>query len=356
MQRKFDVSVKQLYLLIFITAASLTGLGLYGINGYKKLNENTRTLYADRVVCMRQLANMRFQYAGEIVPAALSVKHHLLTFDAARQRVRNARLIIDSNWHNYRLTYLTPEEDLLARQTDTLKNRVDEEIKNLESILLKKDTAAITSLVINQPPAVQMPFSIKLTQLMDLQERVGKQIFENSRHTYAAASKNFIFWIFFSLLFAVSLSLLIIKNIRRLISDILTSHDIIESSEHKYRSILENASDAIYLVDNKRRFIEANDTMCKMIGYAKDELLQLKIEDIFDNEQLKTDPVDLSLIPYHSTFKQKRFIRKDGTAVEVEIHGRRLDESNWIGVARDITERKKMETELREAELKFRTK
>ncbi len=162
MQKKFDISVKQLYLLIFITAASLIGLGFYGINGYKKLNDNSRTLYADRVVCMRQLANMRFQYTGEIVPAALTVKNHLLTFDAAQQRIRNARLIIDSTWHDYKLTYLTPEENFLTRQTDTLQEQVDKDTKTLESILLKKDTAALNDLIKKQPLAAQEPFAIKL--------------------------------------------------------------------------------------------------------------------------------------------------------------------------------------------------
>jgi len=355
MRKKFDVSVKQLYLLIFITAASLIGLGLYGITGYKKLNENTRTLYADRVVCMRQLANMRFQYAGEIIPAALSVKNHLLTFDEAVQRIRKARLIIDSNWRNYKLTYLTPEENLLAKQTDTLKDRADVEISTLESILLKRDTAAIADLVKKQPLAVQAPFSVKLTQLMDLQERVGKQLFESSRHTYTVASKNFAFWILFSLVTAVSLSFLIIKNIRRLINDILESNESIKMSENKYRSVLENASDAIYLADNTGSFVDLSESMCKMLGYSKEELLQLNFSDIVDPENLKTDPLERPAIPNRRIFKERTFITKAGEKIEVEINGQRLDKERLMGAARDITERKKMETELKEAELKFRT-
>ena len=355
MRKKFDVSVKQLYLLILIMAASLIGLGLYGINDYKKLNENTRTLYADRVVCMRQLANMRFQYAGEIAPAALSVKDHRLTFDEARQRVRKARLIIDSNWRNYKLTYLTPEENLLAKETGKLKDRVDKDTKAFESILQKKDTAAITDLVKKQTPATLMPFSLKLTQLMDLQERVGKQLYENSRYTYIAASKNFVLWILFSLLIAASLSFLIIKNIRRLIKEILESNDSIRLSENKYRSILENASDAIYLADNTGNFIDLSNNMCKMLGYSKDELMQINFADIIDPETLKTNPIERPANPNQPIFKERTFMTREGEKIEVEISGQRISGNTLMGVARDITGRKRMEAELREAELKFRT-
>lgn len=233
MQKKFNLSIKQLYLLIFITAASLIGLGIYGINDYKKLNDDNRTLYADRVVCMRQLTNVRFQFATEITPAALNVKNHLLTFGQAEQRIRGARLVIDSNWNNYKLTYLTSEENLLARQTDSLKKIADEETSYLQAVLLKKDTAALDELIKKQAAVKQAPFLINLTRLMDLQQKVGRQIFENSSHTYTDVSKNFALWIVVTLVVGLSLSFLIIKNTGRLIKDILESHDSIVKAERE---------------------------------------------------------------------------------------------------------------------------
>src|SRR5476651_2421630 len=84
---KFGTSAK-LYLLLFITAASLIGLGLYGIDDLKKMNDDTRTLYADRVLCMQQLVNVRFEYISEIVPMAQNVKNHVFTFGEAKEGVR----------------------------------------------------------------------------------------------------------------------------------------------------------------------------------------------------------------------------------------------------------------------------
>src|SRR5476649_2070536 len=100
MLNKFSISVK-LYLLIFITAAGLIGLGLYGINDLKKMNNNTRTLYADRVLCMQQLANIRYEYITGIFPVAQKVKNHELTPVDAIKRVQKAREIINKDWQDY---------------------------------------------------------------------------------------------------------------------------------------------------------------------------------------------------------------------------------------------------------------
>ncbi|WP_428329125.1 PAS domain S-box protein [Mucilaginibacter sp.] len=127
-------------------------------------------------------------------------------------------------------------------------------------------------------------------------------------------------------------------------------------SEEKYRSLIEQASDAIYILEIAGRFTDANESMCKMIGYSHDELLQLNISDIVDPEELKTDPLPLSIGRYdRSIVRERRFIRKDGVIFTVEVNVKRFSDDRIMVIARDISDRKKMETELREAEVKFRT-
>ncbi len=343
----------RLSILIILTAFSLV-VGLYGINDFQKLDQNTQTLYADRMACTYQLANMRLQYTGEIAPIALRVKNHLLTFDQAAQRTSKARLIIDSNWHNYELTHLTTEEKSLARQTDALKKIADQQTQILQSILKNRDTAGLDELIKQQKPAGQTAFLLKLTQLMDLQQRLGKQIFENSKHTYTAASKGFDIWIIISLAIILASSFLIIKNIRRVIKEISVSHARIKLNENYYRSILQNASDAIYLADNKGNFIDLSQSMCTMLAYSKEDLLRLNFSDIIDPENLKTNPIERPAITNQPITKERIFITREGKKVEVEISGQWVSENTLMGVARDITERKRMEAELREAEMKFR--
>ncbi len=355
MLNKINASAK-LYILIFITAASLIGLGLYGIKDLKKMNENTRTLYTDRIVCMRQLANVRFEYLSEIVPMALNVKNHLFGFSEAKRRVQKAQEIININWHDYKLTYLVPEEKLLVKQTDSIKNLVDEATENLVSVLSKQDTLALAELIEKQSSAGPSPFVAKVTQLMDLQVRVGKEIYTNNGQIYQRTAANFYVLILLSLVIVLPLSFYIIKNIKDLIKDILKSRNIHKESEAKYRSLLENASDAIYLVDDKGNFAEVNESMCKMTGYSRDELLRSNIERIIDPEQLKTDPVVHGYrSPDQSVIRERRFIHKEGKVFEVEINVKMFADKKVLIIARDITSRKRMEAELMEAELKFRT-
>ena len=92
-----------------------------------------------------------------------------------------------------------------------------------------------------------------------------------------------------------------------------TFEDQLLKSEEKYRSLIEHASDAIYVLDFKGNFTDANESMCKMTGYSKRELLQLNIEQLIDPEQLKTDPVAHGPRSRgESVIRERRLVRKGG--------------------------------------------
>jgi len=135
-----------------------------------------------------------------------------------------------------------------------------------------------------------------------------------------------------------------------------TVEDRLKKSEQKYHSLIEHASDAIYLLDFEGNITEANESMCEMTGYAKDELLKMNIEELVDPEQLKTDPITYG--PYDtetSIIRERRMRRKDGQVFDVEINVKTIAGNQVLVIARDITDRKRMQASLREAELKFRT-
>ena len=123
-------------------------------------------------------------------------------------------------------------------------------------------------------------------------------------------------------------------------------------SEEKYHSLIEQASDAIYVVDMEGKFTEVNDSMCRMIGYSREELLKLNMAAIIDPEELEMDPVPKKLT---SVFRERRYMNKSGLVFTVELNAKVFADDRVMIIARDVTDRKKMETELREAELKFRT-
>jgi len=129
-----------------------------------------------------------------------------------------------------------------------------------------------------------------------------------------------------------------------------------QKSEEKYRSLIEQASDAIFVIDNKGSIIDANASMCLMVGYEHDELLRLNVASILDPEELKTEPLERRILSLKDTeMRQRNYVRKKGEVFPAEINLKKFADDRIMIIARDITSRKKMETELREAELKFRT-
>ena len=147
-----------------------------------------------------------------------------------------------------------------------------------------------------------------------------------------------------------------IITVTREITERKLVEDQLKMSEEKYHSLIEHASDAIYLLDFEGYFVEVNESMCKMTGYSKNELLSLNIIDIIDPQNLKAKPINLG--PFDATksiISERRMIRNDGQIFDVEVNVKMFAGDKILVIARDITSRKRMEEELREAELKFRT-
>jgi len=114
-----------------------------------------------------------------------------------------------------------------------------------------------------------------------------------------------------------------------------------QKSEEKYHSLIEHASDAIYILDSTKNFTHVNNSMCKMTGYSQKELLQMKVEDIIDPEELKIDPLPNAQV--HPVVRERRFVRKTGQIFTVEVNVKRFTDDMILVIARDITDRKNAE-------------
>lgn len=146
------------------------------------------------------------------------------------------------------------------------------------------------------------------------------------------------------------------KRVEQRSAELMSLVEKLGESERKYRSLIEHASDAIYVLDLNNSFTEVNASMCNMTGYTREELLQLRVMNLLDPYHLKMDPIVLGLDDLgKAVIKERRFLKKDGTVFDVEINVKKFSEDSVLVIARDITARKTMEAELKLAELKFRT-
>lgn len=130
-------------------------------------------------------------------------------------------------------------------------------------------------------------------------------------------------------------------------------------SEKRFRTIIEQATDALFITDFEGKILDVNKQACKNLGYSREELLTMKVFDIdifFDQEKLKETFKTLA-INESITFESEHR-GKNGNIFPVEIKTRiiTLDGTpKVIGFVRDITKRKQAEQELSHERMMLRT-
>jgi PAS domain S-box-containing protein len=118
-------------------------------------------------------------------------------------------------------------------------------------------------------------------------------------------------------------------------------------TQRNYQAIFDHASDAIMITDMNGKFIDVNSGLCKMLGYTKEELLQMRISDVIDPQQLRESPIKFKELEAGVRIVNERtMIRKDGSHVHVEADVKKFDNDHLMAISRDITERKNTASKL----------
>lgn len=130
-------------------------------------------------------------------------------------------------------------------------------------------------------------------------------------------------------------------------------------SEARYRTLFEQANDALFLENEQDEIIDVNRRACELLGYTREELLKMHVSDLQAPETRVADGhvVARELHLYKGQPFEALDIRRDGTRVPVEITVTRLtgrDEGLVLTAVRDITERRRADESLRESEQQFR--
>jgi PAS domain S-box-containing protein len=114
-------------------------------------------------------------------------------------------------------------------------------------------------------------------------------------------------------------------------------------TELEYRSVVEQATDGIFISDSNGNYIDVNSSACALLGYTKDELLKMNIVAVLSPQENATPPKFAELRSGRTLLTTRSFLRKDGSSFPVEISARMLSNGKMLGIVRDITERKRAE-------------
>jgi PAS domain S-box-containing protein len=126
--------------------------------------------------------------------------------------------------------------------------------------------------------------------------------------------------------------------------------------EREYRQLLEEAYDAIMIIDRAERIVDVNRSACVLLGYRRDELLGRDYGLLVESADLAQVPLRISVaFAGEPVLMERRLVHKDGAIVDVELSSKRIDEHRVQTVIRDVTERKRVEAALRESEELSRT-
>ncbi len=140
------------------------------------------------------------------------------------------------------------------------------------------------------------------------------------------------------------------------------SYEKLMESEKMYRDLFENANDGIFTFDVKGHIIAANNSAAAIPGYStREEVIGTRFSDWLTPEGLKQALNNTRKYFSGENVKQPlvyEFIRKNGEHGWLEVRSRIIKEGDKITgvqcIARDITEKRKLEQELKESEEKYR--
>ena len=119
-------------------------------------------------------------------------------------------------------------------------------------------------------------------------------------------------------------------------------------SEARYRTLFEYAPDGIVIANPESYYLDANASICRMLGYTRDEFIGLHASDIVAMEEVEHIGSALRVLKTKPDYQREwLFRRKDGSTFPADVIATMMPDGNLLAMIRDITERKRIEGRFR---------
>jgi PAS domain S-box-containing protein len=132
--------------------------------------------------------------------------------------------------------------------------------------------------------------------------------------------------------------------------NLLASEDALRTSEERFRTLVDHATDAIFLYDEDGIVLDVNRQACEELGYTREELIGMSASKFdCDSTPEKSRWIKGRLLKHGSATFHGRRRRKDGSLFPVEVRSRAFNRGGRlfaIALASDITDRRRREQRL----------
>ena len=150
-------------------------------------------------------------------------------------------------------------------------------------------------------------------------------------------------------------------GIARNITERKKAEEELNRTREKYRELAESTNDLVYTVDLDQRFSSMHPKCEKILGYTTDELIGKKVNDFITPESIMVSDESLKKKLKGETINtvyEAEFINKNGSITSLEINSmfRYRDGKPYeiLGIARNITKRKRITEDLKKSEEKYK--
>ena len=125
--------------------------------------------------------------------------------------------------------------------------------------------------------------------------------------------------------------------------------DSLRESEARQRSYLDAAMEGFFVTDGQGRYVDVNRAACQTLGYSREEILGWRVPDVVPDGHPLTEASreGFRTVRRAGLFRGEMVLRhKERGAILADVNAVRLNDGRYLGVIRDVTERRRAEEAL----------
>ncbi|MFL9926634.1 methyl-accepting chemotaxis protein [Herbaspirillum lusitanum] len=215
MLKNLSIKIRLIFVIGFL-AVLLVASGLLGLNGLRLTNDAMRSMYEDRLVVLTQLAQISAAVDNGRYGIATAIVGDSGEIDANMNKLEQAFKDSDKIWAAYMATYLTPEEQGLATQfVEQRKKLFEGGVHPAAEALRNRDFQGATDLYNGDLLKLYNDAHGTLGKLIELQRRVGSEIYQDAQQRYQVLLGMAIAGIVIGLLVAAVMGVWLVRAISR---------------------------------------------------------------------------------------------------------------------------------------------